>query len=115
METDTKQTQPAELNPERQQKARQYARIRRRLSLVSLAIGAAGVIIFIFTPIATRLRDVLHPLAWQPIQGWFPWQVLVYFLILILGYQLITTPLSYRSEEHTSELQSPDHLPCRLL
>src|SRR5258707_6921581 len=95
METDTKQTQPAELNPERQQKARQYARIRRRLSLASLPMGAAGVIIFIFTPIATRLRDVLHPLAWQPIQGWFPWQVLVYFLILILGYQLITTPLSY--------------------
>jgi Zn-dependent protease with chaperone function len=95
METDTKQTQPAELDRERQQKARQYARIRRRLSLVSLAIGAAGVIIFIFTPIATRLRDVLHPLTWQPIQGWFPWQVLVYFLILILGYQLIITPLSY--------------------
>src|SRR5260370_22458003 len=97
METDTKQTQPAELNPERQQNAPQYARIRRRLSLVSLAIGAAGVIIFIFTPIATRLRDVLHPLAWQPIQGWFPSQVLGYFLILILGFQLITTPLSYYS------------------
>src|SRR5229473_5891953 len=95
METNTTLPQQVELNPERQQKACQYARIRRRLSLVSLAIGAAGVIIFIFTPIATRLRDVLHPLAWQPIQGWFPWQVLVYFLILILGYQLITTPLSY--------------------
>src|SRR5258708_20117673 len=24
-------------------------------------------------------------------------------------------PLGYRSEEHTSELQSPDHLVCRLL
>src|SRR5712671_7590076 len=25
------------------------------------------------------------------------------------------TPASWRSEEHTSELQSPDHLVCRLL
>src|SRR5258708_25179338 len=25
------------------------------------------------------------------------------------------TPLIFRSEEHTSELQSPDHLVCRLL
>ena len=24
-------------------------------------------------------------------------------------------PLEFRSEEHTSELQSPDHLVCRLL
>src|SRR5258708_21926998 len=26
-----------------------------------------------------------------------------------------STPASWRSEEHTSELQSPDHLVCRLL
>src|SRR5258708_21801285 len=26
-----------------------------------------------------------------------------------------TAALTYRSEEHTSELQSPDHLVCRLL
>src|SRR5258708_10459390 len=26
-----------------------------------------------------------------------------------------TTRYSYRSEEHTSELQSPDHIVCRLL
>src|SRR5258708_24453128 len=26
-----------------------------------------------------------------------------------------TPPVSHRSEEHTSELQSPDHLVCRLL
>src|SRR5258708_23238518 len=31
----------------------------------------------------------------------------------ILGYDLIMP--SERSEEHTSELQSPDHLVCRLL
>src|SRR5207244_8405022 len=29
--------------------------------------------------------------------------------------QHLTTPIGPRSEEHTSELQSPDHLVCRLL
>jgi len=95
MEIDTTQPQQLGLDPERQQKAREYARIRRRLSFVSLAIGVVGVIIFIFTNLDTWLRDILRPLAWQPIPGWFPWQILVYFLILMLGYQLITTPLSY--------------------
>src|SRR5258708_9581821 len=30
-------------------------------------------------------------------------------------WSLLPTPLGTRSEEHTSELQSPDHLVCRLL
>src|SRR5258708_25806164 len=29
--------------------------------------------------------------------------------------RLVTLPRAIRSEEHTSELQSPDHLVCRLL
>ena len=95
MEIDTTQPQQLGLDPERQQKAREYARIRRRLSFVSLAIGVVAVIILIFTNLDTWLRDILRPLAWQPFPGWFPWQILVYFLILMLGYQLITTPLSY--------------------
>src|SRR5258708_9246590 len=95
MEIDTTQPQQLGLDPERQQKAREYARIRRRLSFVSLAIGVVGVIILIFTNLDTWLRDILRPLAWQPFPGWFPCQILGYFLILMLGYQLITTPLSY--------------------
>src|SRR6267154_4994105 len=31
------------------------------------------------------------------------------------GYHAMSTPASKRSEEHTSELQSPVHLVCRLL
>src|SRR5258708_32074244 len=30
-------------------------------------------------------------------------------------HQLFSYLIEYRSEEHTSELQSPDHLVCRLL
>src|SRR5260370_42047645 len=95
MEIETKHPQQPGLSPEKHQKAREYARTCRRLSFVSLAIGVVGVIILIFTNLDTWLRYILRPLAWQPFPGWFPWQILVYFLILMLGYQLITTPLSY--------------------
>src|SRR6266699_6359625 len=88
---------PEELDPDRQQKAREYARIRHRLLLVDLAIATAGVLIVLFSGLGTWLRDVLHPLGWQPIAGWFPWQVLLYFLALMLSYQLISAPLTYYS------------------
>src|SRR5258708_24303813 len=32
-----------------------------------------------------------------------------------IGHVETLTPVNSRSEEHTSELQSPDHLVCRLL
>jgi STE24 endopeptidase len=86
-----------EIDEERQQKAREYARIRRRLSFVDMGIAAVGVIVILTSGLAFWLRDVLHPLGWQPVTGWFPWQVLVYFLVLMLGYQIITAPLGYYS------------------
>ena len=85
------------IDEERQQKAREYARIRRRLSFVDMGIAAVGVIVILTSGLGFWLRDVLRPLGWQPLQGWFPWQVLVYFLVLILGYQIITAPLGYYS------------------
>src|SRR6266851_2160991 len=91
------QQQHTELDADRQQKAREYARIRHRLLLVDLAIATAGVLIVLFSGLGTWLRAVLHPLGWQPIAGWFPWQVLLYFLALMLSYQVISAPLSYYS------------------
>src|SRR5258708_18984427 len=35
--------------------------------------------------------------------------------ILVFSHILLDRPAPPRSEEHTSELQSPDHLVCRLL
>src|SRR5258708_12474319 len=36
--------------------------------------------------------------------------------LMLVTLNLTTSPItSFRSEEHTSELQSPDHLVCRLL
>ncbi|HEX3641258.1 MAG TPA: M48 family metallopeptidase [Ktedonobacteraceae bacterium] len=84
-----------ELDAERQKKARAYARIRRRLSFVNVGIAIIGVIIIFWTRLDWGLRDWLHPLIWQPIAGWFPFQLFVYFVILLLAYALITSPLSY--------------------
>ena len=97
METDITHPQQVELDAERQQKAKEYARIRRRLSFVSMGIGVVGILIFLFTNLGIWLRDQLQTLSWQPIAGWFPWQILVYFLILILGYEIITAPIGYYS------------------
>ena len=98
MDTDIQQQQQqVELDLDRQQKAKEYARIRRRLSFVSLGIGVVGVCILLFTNLASWLGDRLQGLSWQPIAGWFPIQILVYFLILILAYEIITAPIAYYS------------------
>lgn len=98
MDTEIQQPhQQVELDLERQQKAKEYARIRRRLSFVSMGIGVIGVFILLFTNLGIWLGDQLQALSWQPIAGWFPIQILVYFLILILAYEIITAPIAYYS------------------
>ncbi len=95
METDIKKPQQAEIDPERQQKAREYARIRRQLSIVSIGIAAIGILFIFWTGLDVALRDWLQPLSWQPLRGWYPLQVLLYFLVLMLGYEVLTAPLAY--------------------
>ncbi len=91
-----------EIDAERQQQAREYARKRRRISYTDMAIAAAGIILILGTGLDRWLRSLLQSaagglpiLGWQPHPGWYPLQILVYFLILMIGYQLITVPLGY--------------------
>lgn len=84
-----------ELDAERQKKARGYGRMRRRLSFVNIGIAVIGMIIIFCTGLDWRLRDWLHSLLWQPVAGWFPLQLVIYFLILLLSYELVISPLSY--------------------
>lgn len=91
-----------EIDAERQQQAREYARKRRRISYIDMAIAAAGIILILGTGLDRWLRNVLQSVAgnssflsWQPHPGWYPLQILIYFLILMIGYQLITLPLGY--------------------
>jgi STE24 endopeptidase len=91
------ETNPVAIDEERQIKAKRYARLRRRLSFVDMGIGAAGVACLLFTGLAGWLRDRLHFPGWQPVSGWFPLQVLVFFLIVMLAYRVVSAPLAYYS------------------
>jgi Zn-dependent protease with chaperone function len=105
METNLPATESAELDSKRQQQAREYARIKRRISFVNLGISVVGVLVLLLSGLNTWLRDVLRLptwLAWEPAAGWFPWQILVYFLLISLVYELITLPLSYYSSYRLS-------------
>ncbi len=90
---------PAEIDPERQQRAREYARIRHRLLLVDLGLAAAFLLILVGAGLSIGLRDALvGTSSWQPVAQWAPLQVGLYFLILLLAYQLLDAPLSYYSD-----------------
>ncbi len=86
-----------ELDLGRQQKAKEYARIRRRLSYITMGIGVIGIIILLFTNLGIWLANQLQALSSQPVTGWFPIQILAYFLILMLAYEIITAPIAYYS------------------
>jgi STE24 endopeptidase len=94
----------AQIDTERQKRAREYARIRRRVSYINQGIAAVAIVIILSFGLDKWLRDVLAGVAngssflgWQPRPDWFPAQLLLYFLILIVIYEVITLPLSYYS------------------
>jgi STE24 endopeptidase len=89
-----------EIDAGRQQKAREYARVRRRLSFVNMGIAAGGLLLVFVLGLDKWLRNVIQGIAflgWQPVHGWFPLQILLYFLLAVLIYQLITMPIVYYS------------------
>jgi len=88
----------ATLDPDRQAKARRYARQRHTLALVSLALDAALIAILLFSGLSFALRDALAGApAWEPVAGWLPARVGLYFLILFAGAFVLGLPLSYYS------------------
>ncbi len=91
----TEPSQHVEVDAERQGKARKYARIRRRLSFISIGISVVSIIVIFLIGFDVWLRNTLSALHWQPLTGWFPLIVACYLLILTVGYTLITAPLSY--------------------
>jgi STE24 endopeptidase len=94
---DISREQHAQLDAERQQQAREYARLRRRLSFVDMGISAVGILVLFVFGLDIWLRNLLSGLSWQPVHGWFVLQVPCYLLILMLVYTLVTAPLSYYS------------------
>ena len=80
------------LDPERQQQAKQYARIRRRLWLVNNTISAVYALAWLFTNWAVSLRGWMTSVSANP---WF----LVAGFAAVFGaiYSILTLPLSYYS------------------
>ncbi len=87
--------QSAQLDTERQQKAREYARLRRQISFLNMGIVAIALLFIFWTGLDVGLRDQLVGLNWQPLAGWYPLQILVFFVVLMLGYQIIHAPLAW--------------------
>jgi STE24 endopeptidase len=80
------------LDPERQQKAKEYARIRRRLFVVDLIIGTAYLIIWIVSGLSPWLRDQVHTLTQTT---WLSVPLFAFGFGLLYG--ILTAPLNYYS------------------
>jgi len=80
------------LDPERQNKAREYARIRRRLLILDLLIGGVYVVAWVYFGWSIALRDYL--LNWTN----NPWVLVASFGLFFAGlYLILSLPLSYYS------------------
>jgi STE24 endopeptidase len=84
--------QVSSLDPERQKRAKVYARIQRRLMLVDLAIGALYVIAWLALGWSATLKAYL--LGWT-VTDWL--LVVAYGAIFGAGIFLLSLPLSYYS------------------
>ncbi|MEW5958248.1 MAG: M48 family metallopeptidase [Chloroflexota bacterium] len=80
------------LDLERQQQAREYAQIHRRLYVVELALGATYVLVWIVAGISPWLRDQIH--AVTPV-SWF--NLALFALGFGLPYLVISAPLEVYS------------------
>ena len=100
------------LNPERQLRAKEYARISRRLFVVDLAFGAAYVLVWILAGFSPWLRDQIHrfvQVTWLSVP--------LFALGFGLPYLILTAPLTYYSGfvlPHKYE-QSTQTLPAWLI
>ena len=79
-----------QLDQERQAKAKAYARTKRVLYVVDLAIGAVFLIALLATGASSWLRDIFA--------YYYPIQVGLYFLVVLVLYSVILLPSSLYGE-----------------
>jgi STE24 endopeptidase len=78
------------LDPERQQKAKEYARIRHRLLVADLAIGAVYVLVLLLFGLSAWFKARLLLVTTHPLVV-----IALYFLAFSIVYGLFDFPLSY--------------------
>lgn len=92
IDNENSQTQAAALDPQRQQQARAYARIHRRLMLVDLVLGGLYILAWLLFGWSAALRDALLTFTAEP------WLLVLLFAAVFGGiYFLLDLPLSYYS------------------
>ncbi len=74
-------------DPERQRQAREYARIRRYLGGIDLALVAIGLAVLVFGGLSTRLAGAVSLPAVAA--------AVIYLIILVAAYGLLSAPLGY--------------------
>lgn len=76
-----------ELDPTRQQKAQEYASLKRRFFFIELAIAGVLLLVLVFGGVSVKMSQFLDFPQ--------PWAAALYFLTLAFGYGIIMAPLSY--------------------
>jgi len=80
----------AVLDPERQRKAKEYARIRHRLLVAELAIAAVYVLVLLLSGLSVWFKAQLLRMTAQPLGV-----VALYFVVFSIVYGLLDFPSSY--------------------
>jgi STE24 endopeptidase len=80
------------VNPERQIKAKEYARIRHRLLALELALTALALVVVLALGLNVWLRQVVLSITRDVWLSTF-----IYFAVALIAYQVIFFPLSYYS------------------
>jgi STE24 endopeptidase len=89
--TDLLEAVQTAIDPQRQGRAKQYARTRRRLLLVDLALGLGGVLLLLFT-VSRPLTSLIERVTTRP---WL--EVPIYVAIVFTVHSAVSFPLSYTS------------------
>ncbi|MDX1600952.1 MAG: M48 family metallopeptidase [Anaerolineales bacterium] len=91
------ETAPQELDAQRQDRAREYARIRRRLMLLNLVLGFAYLSLWLLLGWARSLQPALAELAAPIFPAGPPWWVMLLLTATAIGlpWSIATSPLSY--------------------
>jgi STE24 endopeptidase len=92
MATATSPEQPVTLDAQRQAQARRYARIRRRLLLLDLALGALYLALLLLSGASGQLVAALRQVSDNPF-----WLVGAYVMVVMGAYGLALMPLSFYS------------------
>ena len=80
------------IDPERQEKAKDYARLRHRLFALDLVLSALALVVVLFSGISISLRDIALSVSHDE---WI--STALYFVVGFVGYGTLFAPLTYYS------------------